>query len=75
MGQEGLTFGRGEGVLPDLAVAVGVGDPVPVEDLPALPGAVKLDGEIITDEMAQLALQGGEVLQVGKRRVGRVVLQ
>jgi len=38
-------------------------------------GAVKLDGEIITDEMAQLALQGGEVLQVGKRRVGRVVLQ
>ena len=38
-------------------------------------GAVKVDGEIITDEMAQIAFTGGEVVQVGKRRVGRVVLQ
>lgn len=38
-------------------------------------GGVKVDGQTITDEMAQVALSGGEVVQVGKRRVGRVVLQ
>jgi tyrosyl-tRNA synthetase len=38
-------------------------------------GGVKVDGETITDEMAQLPLNGGEVVQVGKRRVGRVEIQ
>lgn len=38
-------------------------------------GGVKVDGQTITDEMAQVALHGGEVVQVGKRRVGRVVIQ
>jgi tyrosyl-tRNA synthetase len=38
-------------------------------------GGVKVDGQTITDEMAQVALQGGEVVQVGKRRVGRVVIE
>jgi tyrosyl-tRNA synthetase len=38
-------------------------------------GGVKVDGETITDEMAQLPLKGGEVVQVGKRRVGRVEIQ
>lgn len=38
-------------------------------------GGVKLDGVTITDEMAQVALRGGEVVQVGKRRVGKVVIQ
>ena len=38
-------------------------------------GGVKVDGQTITDEMAQVPLRGGEVVQVGKRRVGRVVIQ
>jgi tyrosyl-tRNA synthetase len=36
---------------------------------------VKVDGQMIADEMARLPLQGGEILQVGKRRVGRVVIE
>ena len=36
---------------------------------------VKVDGQIIADEMAQLTPAGGEVLQVGKRRVGQIKLQ
>jgi len=35
---------------------------------------VKVEGEVIEDEMAVVPLQGGEVVQVGKRRVGRVVI-
>jgi tyrosyl-tRNA synthetase len=35
---------------------------------------VKVEGAIIEDEMARLELQGGEVVQVGKRRVGKVVI-
>ncbi len=35
---------------------------------------VKVDGEVVDDEMARLALKGGETVQVGKRRVGRVVI-
>ena len=35
---------------------------------------VKVDGEVVDDEMARLALKGGEAVQVGKRRVGRVVI-
>ena len=38
-------------------------------------GGVKVDGQTIKDEMAQVPLRGGEVVQVGKRRVGRVVIQ
>lgn len=38
-------------------------------------GGVKVDGQTITDEMAQVSLKGGEVVQVGKRRVGKVVLK
>ncbi|MEN6643390.1 MAG: tyrosine--tRNA ligase [Armatimonadia bacterium] len=38
-------------------------------------GGVKVDGQTITDEMAQVSLHGGEVVQVGKRRVGRVVVK
>jgi len=35
---------------------------------------VKVDGATIEDERAQLTLKGGEVVQVGKRRVGKVVI-
>jgi tyrosyl-tRNA synthetase len=35
---------------------------------------VKVDGLVIEDEVARLPLHGGEVVQVGKRRVGRVVI-
>ena len=35
---------------------------------------VKVDGQVIADETAVLALKGGEVVQVGKRRVGRIVV-
>jgi len=35
---------------------------------------VKVDGEVVDDEMARLALKGGETVHVGKRRVGRVVI-
>ncbi|MHB8995056.1 MAG: tyrosine--tRNA ligase [Armatimonadota bacterium] len=38
-------------------------------------GGVKVDGQTVTDEMAQVTLKGGEVVQVGKRRVGRVEIQ
>jgi tyrosyl-tRNA synthetase len=38
-------------------------------------GGVKVDGQAVTDEMAQVTLHGGEVVQVGKRRVGRVEIQ
>jgi len=37
-------------------------------------GGVRLDDEVIKDEHATLPLQGGEVLQVGKRRFARVKL-
>jgi tyrosyl-tRNA synthetase len=37
-------------------------------------GGVKVDGEVISDEMGHVHLQGGEVVQVGKRRFGRVSL-
>jgi len=36
---------------------------------------VKVDGDVIEDETACLPLHGGEVVQVGKRRVGRVVIE
>jgi tyrosyl-tRNA synthetase len=35
---------------------------------------VKVDGAVIEDEMAKIAFTGGEVVQVGKRRVGKVVV-
>jgi len=37
-------------------------------------GGVSLDGERITDVEAQVALRGGEVLRVGKRRFARIQL-
>lgn len=36
---------------------------------------VKVDGQIIDDEMSRLPLRGGEIIQVGKRRVGRAVIE
>lgn len=36
--------------------------------------AVRYDGSPVEDEMAQVPVRGGEVLQVGKRRFARVVL-
>lgn len=36
---------------------------------------VKVDGQIIDDEMSRVPLKGGEIVQVGKRRVGRVLLK
>ncbi|MFO7946213.1 MAG: tyrosine--tRNA ligase [Armatimonadota bacterium] len=38
-------------------------------------GAVRLDDQRITDETMDLALEGGEILQVGKRRTARVAIQ
>lgn len=37
-------------------------------------GGVRLDGQAITDETARIPLRGGEVLQVGKRRVAKIVV-
>lgn len=36
--------------------------------------AVTYDGELVQDEMAQVPVKGGEVLQVGKRRFCRVIV-
>jgi len=36
---------------------------------------VKLNGNVVEDELLQIKPQGGEILQVGKRRVGSLVLQ
>jgi len=36
-------------------------------------GGVKLNGEVISDEMAQVSPKTGDVLQVGKRRFARIV--
>lgn len=35
---------------------------------------VKLEGGVVTDREATFALRGGEILQVGKRRVAKIVL-
>jgi len=37
-------------------------------------GGVKYDGAVLADEMAQVTVKGGEILQVGKRRVAKMVL-
>jgi tyrosyl-tRNA synthetase len=37
-------------------------------------GGVKYAGAVLTDEMAQVTVKGGEILQVGKRRVAKMVL-
>jgi len=37
-------------------------------------GAVKYDGVLVRDEMAQVSVRGGEVLQVGKRRFAKIEL-
>lgn len=38
-------------------------------------GGVKVDGQVVSDEMGIFTFTGGEVVQVGKRRVGRIILQ
>lgn len=38
-------------------------------------GGVKYEGAVVSDEMAQVPVKGGEILQVGKRRFAKIVLQ
>ena len=38
-------------------------------------GAVRLDDRLISDETLELSISGGEILQVGKRRIGRLAVE